>query len=63
MTATSQQANLAFEREERAHLQRLVPGMQVEEWPGRGRFVHLAEVDRFAARLYAFADLCDGARS
>jgi pimeloyl-ACP methyl ester carboxylesterase len=45
-------------RDERDYLRRLVPGMHVEVWPGRGHFVHLADADRFAARLHAFADLC-----
>jgi pimeloyl-ACP methyl ester carboxylesterase len=44
--------------EERDYLSRLVPHAQVEEWPGRGHFVHLADADRFAARLNAFVDLC-----
>jgi pimeloyl-ACP methyl ester carboxylesterase len=45
-------------REEREYLHRLVPHMQVEEWPGRGHFVHLADADRFTTRLRAFADQC-----
>jgi pimeloyl-ACP methyl ester carboxylesterase len=44
--------------EERGYLRRLVPGVAVEAWPGRGHFVHFADADRFAARLHAFADLC-----
>ena len=50
-------------REEREYLARLLPRVQVEEWPGRGHFVHLADADRFAARLHAFVDFCDAARS
>lgn len=46
-------------REERDYLRRVVPGVQVEEWPGCGHFVHLAEADRFAARLRVFADFCE----
>ena len=46
---------------ERDYLRRLVPGVQLEEWPGAGHFVHLAEADRFAARLRAFVEFCDGA--
>jgi pimeloyl-ACP methyl ester carboxylesterase len=42
----------------RGYLRRLVPHVQLEEWDGRGHFVHLAEADRFAARLRAFADEC-----
>jgi pimeloyl-ACP methyl ester carboxylesterase len=49
-------------REEREYLTRLLPSAQVEEWPGRGHFVQLADADRFAARLYAFIDFCDRAR-
>lgn len=45
--------------EERDYLRRLLPAVEVEEWPGRGHFVHLADADRFAARLRAFADGCD----
>jgi pimeloyl-ACP methyl ester carboxylesterase len=44
---------------ERDHLRRLVRGVQLEEWPGRGHFVHLAEADRFTACLRAFVDDCD----
>jgi pimeloyl-ACP methyl ester carboxylesterase/predicted ester cyclase len=35
-----------------------VPGAELEEWPGRGHLVHLAEPDRFAARVAAFARHC-----
>jgi pimeloyl-ACP methyl ester carboxylesterase len=48
--------------DERDHLRRLVPGVQLEEWPGRGHFVHLADADRFAARLRAFVDFCEARR-
>jgi pimeloyl-ACP methyl ester carboxylesterase len=44
---------------ERDYLRRLVPGVQLEEWPDRGHFVHLADADPFAARLRAFADFCN----
>ena len=44
--------------EERDYLHRLVPQMQLEEWPGRGHFVHLADADRFTTRLEAFARQC-----
>jgi pimeloyl-ACP methyl ester carboxylesterase len=50
-------------REERDYLRRMVPRVQVEEWTGRGHFVHLADADRFATRLHAFVDFCDTARS
>jgi len=39
---------------ERDYTRRLVPGAQIEEWPGSGHLVHLAEADRFAARLLEF---------
>jgi pimeloyl-ACP methyl ester carboxylesterase len=48
--------------DEREYFRQLVRGAQLEEWPGRGHFVHLAEADRFAARLRAFADLCETRR-
>jgi pimeloyl-ACP methyl ester carboxylesterase len=48
--------------DERDYLRQLVPGAQLEEWPGRGHFVHLAEADRFAARLRAFVDFCERRR-
>jgi pimeloyl-ACP methyl ester carboxylesterase len=41
--------------EERAYVRRLVPHAQLEEWDGHGHFVHLADADRFAARLRRFA--------
>jgi pimeloyl-ACP methyl ester carboxylesterase len=44
--------------DERDNIRRLVPAVQLEEWPGRGHFVHLADADRFAARLRAFVDFC-----
>jgi pimeloyl-ACP methyl ester carboxylesterase len=50
-------------REEREDLRRLLPRVQVEEWPGRGHFVHLADADRFAARLHAFVESCERAGS
>lgn len=48
--------------DERDYLRRLVPGAQLEEWPDPGHFVHLAEADRFAARLRAFVDFCQTRR-
>jgi pimeloyl-ACP methyl ester carboxylesterase len=44
-----------LQEDERAYVRRLVPHVQLEEWDGRGHFVHLAEADRFAARLRRFA--------
>jgi pimeloyl-ACP methyl ester carboxylesterase len=43
--------------DDRADLQRL-RDIQLEEWPDRGHFVHLAEPDRFSARLHAFVAHC-----
>ena len=48
--------------DERDHLRRLVPSAQLEEWPDRGHFIHLAEADRFAACLRAFIDFCETRR-
>jgi pimeloyl-ACP methyl ester carboxylesterase len=45
--------------DDRDYLLRLVPSVQLEEWPGLGHCVHLADADRFAARLRAFADFCE----
>jgi pimeloyl-ACP methyl ester carboxylesterase len=53
----------SLSREESDYLRGLLPGAQVEQWPGRGHFVHLVEPDRFAARLRAFVNSCDTARS
>jgi pimeloyl-ACP methyl ester carboxylesterase len=49
---------------ERTHLREHVRGVQVEEWPDRGHLVHLADPDRFAARLRSFIHHCrsDGQR-
>jgi hypothetical protein len=43
---------------ERAHLREHVCDVQIEEWPDRGHLVHLAEPDKFAARLRTFIDHC-----
>ena len=43
---------------ERSYLQEHVSDVQIEEWPDRGHLVHLAEPDRFAARLRSFIDHC-----
>jgi pimeloyl-ACP methyl ester carboxylesterase len=48
---------------ERNYLRRVVPRAQLEEWPGRGHFVHLADADRFSARLRAFVEFCERGRS
>ena len=47
----------ALEPADRVRLARV--RAEVEEWPGRGHFVHLAERDRFAERLLAFAARCE----
>lgn len=38
----------------RMHFNRCLPGLEIEEWVGRGHMVHLAEPDLFAARVAAF---------
>jgi pimeloyl-ACP methyl ester carboxylesterase len=43
---------------ERSRLREHVSSVQIEEWPDRGHLIHLAEVDRFAARLRAFIARC-----
>jgi pimeloyl-ACP methyl ester carboxylesterase len=43
---------------ERNYLQDHVADVFIEEWPDRGHHVHLAEADRFAARLRSFIDHC-----
>jgi pimeloyl-ACP methyl ester carboxylesterase len=35
-----------------------IPHAELEIWPGRGHFVHLAEPDRFTARLHTFIEKC-----
>jgi pimeloyl-ACP methyl ester carboxylesterase len=49
---------------ERNYLHGHVADVFIEEWPDRGHHVHLAEADRFAARLRSFIDHCrrDGER-
>jgi pimeloyl-ACP methyl ester carboxylesterase len=44
--------------DERSYLVEHVAGIQIEEWPDCGHLVHLAEPDRFAARLRSFIDDC-----
>lgn len=48
----------SLEREDESAVRRLIPEAEVEEWPGRGHLVHLAEPDRFAHRLAAFTAQC-----
>jgi pimeloyl-ACP methyl ester carboxylesterase len=40
---------------DRDYLLAHVPQAQIEEWPGSGHMVHLADPDRFATRLAGFA--------
>ncbi len=49
---------------ERNYLHHHVSYVLIEEWPDRGHHVHLAEADRFAARLQSFINQCwpDGER-
>ena len=49
---------------ERNYLHHHVSHVLIEEWPDRGHHVHLAEADRFAARLQSFINQCwpDGER-
>jgi len=44
--------------DERTYLDDHLSDLQIEEWPDRGHLVHLAEPDRFAARLRSFVDHC-----
>ncbi len=55
----------ALSDHERNYLHDHVSDVFIEEWPDRGHHVHLAEADRFAARLRSFIDQCsrDGKRS
>jgi pimeloyl-ACP methyl ester carboxylesterase len=43
---------------ERDDLLARIPGVQMEEWPNSGYFVHLVEADRLANRLRAFIRSC-----
>lgn len=43
---------------ERQLLLNFIPHAEVEEWPGRGHLVHLAEPERFVARVAAFVRHC-----
>ena len=47
-----------LEQPERAHMTTRVPTVQIEEWPGSGHFVHLAELERFSDRLRRFIEGC-----
>ena len=44
---------------ERTYLEEHLPAAQIEEWPDRGHLIHLAETDRFTARLRSFIDDCE----
>lgn len=41
---------------DRQHLLSLIPAATIEEWPGNGHMVHLAEPDRFATRVARFVE-------
>jgi pimeloyl-ACP methyl ester carboxylesterase len=45
-----------LEQPEREHLSALVSTVQIEEWPGSGHFLHLAEPERFSERLRKFIE-------
>ena len=47
-----------IEQSEREHMTALISTLQIEEWPGSGHFVHLAELERFSERLLAFIEDC-----
>jgi pimeloyl-ACP methyl ester carboxylesterase len=47
-----------LDQQTRAHMLALVPGAEIEEWPGCGHMVHLVEPARFASRIAAFANGC-----
>ena len=47
-----------LEQSERERMTALVPTVQIEEWPGSGHFVHLAELERFSERLLTFIEGC-----
>jgi pimeloyl-ACP methyl ester carboxylesterase len=51
-----------FEAVDREYLLKQLPQAQLEVWPGRGHFVHLADPDRFTAHLRDFIDDCSRAR-
>jgi pimeloyl-ACP methyl ester carboxylesterase/SAM-dependent methyltransferase len=43
---------------ERDYMVDRINGLQLDEWPGSGHFVHLADVERFTTRLRAFIEQC-----
>ncbi|MDQ6817275.1 MAG: alpha/beta hydrolase [Actinomycetota bacterium] len=43
---------------EREDLVNRLAGVEIEEWPDSGHFVHLVEGDRFTRRLRAFTESC-----
>lgn len=43
---------------ERDDLLHRIAGVQIEEWPDSGHFVHLVDVDRFTSRLRLFIQFC-----
>jgi pimeloyl-ACP methyl ester carboxylesterase len=49
-------AGEAIPRRDRELMLAHIPTAQIEEWPGSGHMVHLAEPDRFAERVAQFVD-------
>ena len=45
---------------ERNYLQQHISDLQIEDWADAGHLVHLADPDRFAARLRSFIEHCRG---
>jgi pimeloyl-ACP methyl ester carboxylesterase len=43
---------------ERENLVDRIAGVQIEQWPDSGHFVHLVDVERFGQRLRAFIESC-----
>jgi pimeloyl-ACP methyl ester carboxylesterase len=43
---------------ERDYMVQRIIGLQLEEWPGSGHFVHLSNVERFTTRLHRFVKDC-----
>lgn len=44
----------ALDPTERDHMVQRITGLQLEEWPGGGHFVHLSNIERFTTRLHRF---------
>lgn len=48
----------ALDPAQRDYIAERITGLQLEEWPGGGHFVHLSHVERFTARLHDFIQHC-----